>query len=262
MEEPGWAAVWSREADGWNSLSSNYPRASIHSGRVVRTPRAFGSDALLLVASSRDPQRHPARLSGNNSRGSNAALRQIRRDRRSYDNNALSNLPVAHLPASVIGPIRGSLCHYMTEISCKIKQKNNCLRRADALCDLECWERLCCQHMGDSQIHARAPLYSAHSTNRVTTANANAGFSICQCRACGSERARACLLRHQGPCEGHSCLRVGHRWLHRLLPPTMTTLPLLSPSPSSCFYASAEYFPPDNSLSSLLIDIFLRPARI
>lgn len=59
------------------------------------------------------------------------------------------------------------------------------------------------------------------------------------------------------PHEGHSCLTRGHRWLHRRLLPTMTTLPLLSPSPSSCFYASAEYSPPLIPPSSPLIDISL-----
>lgn len=164
----------------------------------MRTPRAFGSDALLLVAGSRDPQRHPARLPVNNSRGSSAALRQIRRDRRSYHNNARAfkspSRPHSGPSASECdrpNPERSFLCHYMTEISCKkTNKKNNCLRCADALCDVKCRERLCCQHMGDSRVHARAPLYSAHSANRVTTANANAGFSICQCRACGFERAR------------------------------------------------------------------------
>lgn len=56
--------------------------------------------------------------------------------------------------------------------------------------------------------------------------------------------AGACFPKRRGPCEGHSCLMVAHRWLHRPPLPTMTTPPFLSPSPSSHFYASAEYFPP------------------
>lgn len=55
-----------------------------------RTLRAFGVDAPLFVTSSRDSQRHLTRLSVNISWGSNTKLCQIRRDRRSYGNNALT----------------------------------------------------------------------------------------------------------------------------------------------------------------------------
>lgn len=40
---------------------------------------------------------------------------------------------------------------------------------------------------------------------------------------------------HGGPYEGRSCPMEGHGWQHKLALPTITTLPLISPSPSSSF---------------------------
>lgn len=97
---------------------------------VGRALRVVGTGAPLFVTSSKDSQRHLRRLSVNISRGSNAKLCQIYRDRRNSDNNALAfkslsrPFTTARLPAPACdrpNSGRSFLCHYITDISCKNK---------------------------------------------------------------------------------------------------------------------------------------------
>ncbi len=83
---------------------------------------------------------------------------------------------------------------------------------------------------------------------------------------CLSVCVRPCSLTHCGPYEGRSCPMEGHGWQHKLALPTITTLPLISPSPSSSFLRlyrllSPLYFSSRlSSLSSYSSDLLLPPS--